>query len=330
LSLTCVESLNRALRDACDEDPRVILIGEDLLDPYGGAFKVARGLSTAFPERVITTPICEASIVGVATGLALRGFRPVAEIMFGDFLFLAADQIVNHAAKFPSMYNLELPLVVRTPMGGGRGYGPTHSQSLEKHFLGVPGLSVAAPSCFHDAGAMLRTALTKTNPVLFVEHKLLYPEPLRLSGEGALHRREQAEASGFPTVFLANHGKGDPDLTLITYGGTSRFLPRLLSTLAEEEIRVVACVPGSLSPLPLESIRGAAARTGKAVIAEEGTAGFGWGAEVAAALAETIPDRLRLRRVASGESVVPASRRLEEEMLLSSDRILAAVLEVLA
>ena len=129
-------------------DERVILMGEDILDPYGGAFKVTRGLSSAFPDRVLAAPISEAGMVGAAAGMALRGLRPGVEIMFGDFLTLAADQLINHIAKFRWMYNdqVRVPLVVRTPMGGRRGYGPTHSQTLEKLFLGIPGLTVLAPS----------------------------------------------------------------------------------------------------------------------------------------------------------------------------------------
>src|SRR5262249_30025105 len=129
-------SLNAALRAAM-ADERVMVLGEDVRDPYGGAFKLTRGLPTQFPDRVIETPISEAGIVAVATGLALRGFLPVVEVMFGDFLFLAGDQIVNHAAKYRTMFNdrVRVPLVVRAPMGGRRGYGPTHSQSLAKHFL---------------------------------------------------------------------------------------------------------------------------------------------------------------------------------------------------
>ncbi len=142
---TVLASLNSALRQALTQDERVLLLGEDILDPYGGAFKVTRGLSEAFPERVLTTPISEAGFTGVATGMALRGLRPVVEIMFGDFVTLIADQLINHAAKFRWMYNdqVSVPLVVRTPMGGRRGYGPTHSQTLEKLFLGVPGLARA-------------------------------------------------------------------------------------------------------------------------------------------------------------------------------------------
>src|SRR5690606_25722624 len=139
---------NAALHAAFAADENVLMLGEDLLDPYGGAFKVARGLSSAYPARVLTTPISEAAIVGLAAGMALRGLRPVVEIMFGDFITLAADQLVNHISKFRWMYNdrVNLPLVVRTPMGGRRGYGPTHSQSLEKLFLGVSGLRILAPS----------------------------------------------------------------------------------------------------------------------------------------------------------------------------------------
>src|SRR5680860_185846 len=134
----CVHALNQSLHELFERRADVLLLGEDLLDPYGGAFKVSQGLSTRWPERVLTTPISEASLVGVTTGLAMRGFRPILEIMFGDFIALGYDQIVNGISKFREMYNdqVELPLVVRLPMGGGRGYGPTHSQSLEKTLLG--------------------------------------------------------------------------------------------------------------------------------------------------------------------------------------------------
>ncbi len=174
---TVLDRLNYALQHAMDTDERVYLLGEDILDPYGGAFKVTRGLSTKFPERVLTTPISEAAIVGVATGMALRGLRPVAEIMFGDFVTLIADQLVNHASKFRWMYNdqVRVPIVVRTPMGGRRGYGPTHSQSLEKMFLGVPGLKVVAPNALGDPAELLAAAIADDDPVLFVEHKCYIP-----------------------------------------------------------------------------------------------------------------------------------------------------------
>jgi len=170
-----VESLNQALHELMAEEERVFVIGEDILDPYGGAFKVTKGLSSAYPDRVLSTPVSEASITGFATGMALRGLRPILEIMFGDFITLCADQIVNGASKFSWIYNeqVEVPLVIRTPMGGRRGYGPTHSQTLEALFLGTPGLTIVAPSHLHSPGGLLRRAvLGGKGPVLFVENKL--------------------------------------------------------------------------------------------------------------------------------------------------------------
>ncbi|MGH9581993.1 MAG: thiamine pyrophosphate-dependent enzyme, partial [Bryobacteraceae bacterium] len=148
-------SLNRALRDLLSENSDVLLFGEDLHDPYGGAFKVTAGLSTQFPGRVISTPISEAGVMGAAIGLALEGFRPVVEIMFADFATLAMDQLFNHAVKFPGMFReASVPLVVRTPGGGRRGYGPTHSQSVENLLTGVPGLTVVFGSNRHDPGEL--------------------------------------------------------------------------------------------------------------------------------------------------------------------------------
>ncbi|MGH3133860.1 MAG: alpha-ketoacid dehydrogenase subunit beta, partial [Gaiellaceae bacterium] len=172
----CVQALNEALHEIFAERDDVFLLGEDILDPYGGAFKVTQGLSDAYPDRVLTTPISEASLFGVAAGMALRGQRPILEIMFGDFIALGFDQIVNGIAKFREMYDdqVTVPLVVRTPMGGRRGYGPTHSQSLEKLLLGVPNVVVVAASECHDLRGLLVNAVDDERPVFFVENKLMY------------------------------------------------------------------------------------------------------------------------------------------------------------
>ena len=147
-----VESLNNSLHKLMDQNDKIIVLGEDIIDPYGGAFKVTKGLSTKFPDRVIATPISEASITGFSTGLAIAGFNPILEIMFGDFITLCTDQIINGSSKFHWMYGskFDVPLVIRTPMGGRRGYGPTHSQTLESIFLGVPGIEIISPSKFHN------------------------------------------------------------------------------------------------------------------------------------------------------------------------------------
>src|SRR3954451_4162331 len=169
------ESINAALHDALADDPALYLLGEDVLDPYGGAFKVTRGLSTRFPRQVLTTPISEGGIVGVAGGLALAGDRAIVEIMFSDFVTLAFDQIVNFAAKSVSMYGrrVAMPVIVRCPTGGGRGYGPTHSKSLQKHFIGVPNLSVHEVSPFHHNDTVLTRLLAGGAPALLFEDKVL-------------------------------------------------------------------------------------------------------------------------------------------------------------
>ena len=187
----CGQALNAALHEIFEQDPDVYLLGEDLLDPYGGAFKISQGLSTRWPDRVLTTPVSEASIFGVSAGLALRGYRPILEIMFGDFIALGLDQIVNGISKFRAMFDdqVTVPLVVRTPMGGRRGYGPTHSQSLEKLLIGVPGITVVAPSECHDLGALLAEAVRDDEPVFFIENKLMYGRPNRRPVDGRVDVR---------------------------------------------------------------------------------------------------------------------------------------------
>lgn len=332
------ESLNAALHGAMTRDERVIVLGEDILDPYGGAFKVTRGLSEAFPGRVLTTPISEAGFVGLATGMALRGLRPVVEIMFGDFVTLIADQVINHAAKFGWMYSggkpehekVRVPLVIRTPMGGRRGYGPTHSQSLEKLYLGVPGLRALAPCALGKPGKLLRQAILKNeDPVLFVENKLLYPLPVQ--GESALAEFEvremlasqQGEGGGglgaayAPTYTLRVRGGPAAQITLAAYGHMADLARQAAQRLAyEEEVFVETVVPTQLAPFDVEAILASVERTGRLLVAEEGSLSLGWGAEVVARAAEALGGRLKVaRRVAARELPVPASRALEEVVL---------------
>jgi pyruvate/2-oxoglutarate/acetoin dehydrogenase E1 component len=331
--LTYLEALCSSLHALMEEDPAVVVLGEDVLDPYGGAFKVTKGLSTRFPGRVLTTPICEATMVGLGVGAALGGLRPIVEIMFGDFLTLACDQVVNHAVKYQEMYGgpVAVPLVIRTPMGGGRGYGPTHSQSLEKLFLGVPGLSIVSPSLFHDPGALLRQAVRAGRVVLFIEHKLLYPQCLIMESTHALRHELMTEVPGYPTAVIRNYRESAPDITLIAYGGISRLLGQLLADMAREEIRVEACLPASLQPLPVSTLVSRVRRSRRAVVIEEGTSGYDWGAEVSAQLHAHLWGVLEcpVARVSSLPSVIPACRQAEAQTLVSRERITAAIMEVL-
>jgi acetoin:2,6-dichlorophenolindophenol oxidoreductase subunit beta len=328
---TVLESLNQALTRAMQDDPLVIVLGEDLLDPYGGAFKVTRGLSTRFPERVLTTPISEAAIVGLAGGMALRGLRPVAEIMFGDFLTLAADQLVNHAAKFRWMYNdqVRVPMVVRTPMGGRRGYGPTHSQSLEKMFLGVPGLRTLAANNLGDPGALLQAAIADEDPVLFIEHKLLYARPLLAAGRGELAEFGLDQTDGpYPAFTLQFAFRPQAHLTIATYGYNFELVRQAaLRLLMEREVFAEIVVYSQLSPFDPGPLLASLERTRRLLTVEEAGLTLGWGAELAARAAEAgLNPPPSVRRVAALDLPIANSRTLEEAILPSTDDVVSAAL----
>ncbi len=343
---TVLAALNAGLHQAFAADERVVLLGEDVLDPYGGAFKVTKGLSSAYPERVLTTPISEAGIVGVASGMALRGLRPVVEIMFGDFLTLAADQIINHASKFRWMYNdqVRVPLVVRTPMGGRRGYGPTHSQTLEKLFLGVPGLRVVAPAAFGEPGELLRRIILESeDPLLFIENKLLYSLPvfddsdsedltLRIewdSTEASSARGHLAltPAPPAPVYTLSLRGAPPAALSVAAYGYMAELARQAMVKIAyEKEIFTQLIVLTQLAPLQIQPILSSARRTGRLLILEEGSLASGWGAEVVASLVESgEAPQIKIRRLAALDLPVPASGALEAAVLPGLEAVTAAM-----
>ena len=345
---TVLDRLNQGLHHAMESDSRVYFVGEDVLDPYGGAFKVARGLSTRFPERVLTTPISEAAIVGVSNGMALRGLRPVAEIMFGDFIALAADQLVNHTAKFRWMYNdsVRVPLVVRAPMGGRRGYGPTHSQSLEKLFLGVPGLTVVAPNTLGDPAKLLLAAIADEDPVLFIEHKLLYTRPVLELGKGELADWQVERSDGdYPTFIL--HPEYPPALTIATYGYNFEVArAAALQLLMEHEIFTELVLFSQLSPFDASTGLSTGALTAlstgvspllsslesthRLLTVEESALSLGWGAEIVARVAERSNDlsRYTIRRAAALDLPIANSKPLEDAILPSVDDVVNAALEL--
>jgi 2-oxoisovalerate dehydrogenase E1 component len=337
---TVLESLNTALHRVFSENNSVYLLGEDILDPYGGAFKVTCGLSTLYPERVLTTPISEAGFTGVAAGMALRGLRPIVEIMFGDFTPLIADQLINHIAKFHWMYNeqVNLPMVIRTPMGGRRGYGPTHSQTLEKLFLGVPGLRVVAPAAFSrpdetgDPGDLLSRSILETScPTLFIENKLQYylpiQQPADLTGF-TLDIDPHIHGDHLPTYTLGVRGAPAPTLTIAAYGYMAELAKQALSRLAyEHELFAQLVVPTQLSPFMIEPIQSSARQTQAILVVEEGTLSLGWGAEVLARLTQTQGvGSIWADRLASEEVPVPSSAPLESTVLPGVDQIIGQAL----
>lgn len=310
------------------------LLGEDILDPYGGAFKIYKGLSSKFPDRVHTTPVSEAGITGIANGLALGGLRPVVEVMFGDFSTHIVDQLVNHAAKFTAMYgnNVACPTIVRSPMGGHRGYGPTHSQSLEKLFLGVPGLTVLATDALHDQEHLWERILTGNAPVLFIENKKLYasllPEisdnqcgPFELTNDGCL----------FPVTRLSFRGTTHADATIVIYGGLLQLAMAAAEQLfIEHELIADIVLTTQISPCPTAPISELLRDPRLVAVVEEGFAGFGFGAELLAGLAQngSLSGKQAIR-IASRAAVIPGDATLEYEILPDTDTVVSEILRSL-
>jgi len=321
-SRTFCDELRRALREEMERDPSLILLGEDIRD-YGGAFAVTRDLHRLFPDRVINTPISENSFVGVATGAALGGLRVVVEIMFMDFVALAMDQIANHAAKVHYMYagQLSVPIVLRMPFGGYRGYGPSHSQTLASWFMSVPGLKVVVPSSASHAGSLLKQAIRDNNPVLFLEHKLLY-------GQKVGHD----PAAGDLRIGQARIARPGRDVTIVTYGFGVQLACRAAAQLADEGLEAEVVDLVTLKPYDAEAVFASVRRTRKAVFLEEGVKTGGVGAEVCAAVAENCLWDLdgRLVRVGARDLPIPAAVEAEALVLPGVADVVQAVRQAVA
>lgn len=330
MSERVIENLNRGLRAVLAADPDVFLLGEDVCDPYGGAFKASRGLSTSFPDRVLNTPIAENAIVGVAAGLALAGHKPIAEMMFGDFITLGFDQIVNFATKSATMYGRPVPMnmVVRCPVGGGRSYGPTHSQNLQKHFLGVPGLRLFELTPFHDSGELLGHMLSLGTPSILFEDKVLYSQPMQQGGAIDDLFTYEKFGPGGAFVRVAPDGFDTCDVLMIAPGGMlARCLSAAKTLLIEDEIIAQIVVPVQLYPFDPAPVEALAAASGLVLVAEEGTAGGTWGGEVASQLYARLWGALRHRvvQISSRDSIIPCAPHLERQVLIQSEDIYAAI-----
>ncbi len=319
---TYLDAINLALDHELDSDDRVVLLGEDI-GVMGGAFRVTKGLWERYGDaRVIDTPMAEAALVGMAIGMAVAGMRPIVELQFADFISLAYDQLVTEAAKAHYRFGISVPLVVRTPSGGGVGAGPFHSQSPEGIFSHVPGLKVVCPATVQDAYDLLRLAIADPNPVLYFEHKALYRSlrgPLDL-GSAPL------------PVGRARICRKGQNLSLITYGGLLRSCLRVAEELVSDGFEVEVVDLRCLVPLDMDTVAASVRKTARAVIVHEDTVSFGVGAEIAARLASDHFFALDapVVRVAPPDTPVPMSRPLEEAFIPSPERIQAAVRQCLA
>ncbi len=318
--LRYIKAINEALHEEMARDETVFVIGEDVGAP-GGAFGGTRGLLQAFGERrVRDTPISESAITGLALGAAMKGLRPVVEIMFADFLPVCMDQIVNQIAKARFMFGGQFtaPLVIRAPGGGGLNAGPQHSQSLEAWFAHVPGLKVVMPATPADAKGLLKSAIRDDDPVLFLEHKALY------ASSGPVPDGEHLVPIGKADVRRAG-----TDVTIVT---ASRMLQGVLEaaeTLAASGVQAEVIDLRSLSPLDKDAIFQSVEKTSRLVVAHEAVKSFGIGAEIAAMVSEEMIDVLDGPVVRVGAPFSPVPFAHESEYLPNAADVVRAVEKVM-
>lgn len=322
--ITFTQAYTRALDEAMAADPSVLLLGEDIGDKEGGGvFKVTGGLSTKYgDDRVRTTPISEQAIIGAAIGASLAGMRPIAEIMFMNFVTVAMDQIVNHAAKLRYMSGgkTAVPITIRTRTGAGTGNGGQHSDMLEAWFAHVPGIKVVIPSTPADAVGLLRACIEDDDPCLFIE-----------DGVTRVMKGPAPPADHKLPLGKANVERGGSDVSVISYGRPLHDIRTLADSFAQEGISLEVIDLRTVSPLDVDTIVASVRKTGRAVIAHEAVRSFGVGAEVAAQIQEHAFDSLKapVKRVASKDTTVPFTRTLEQEFLYKASDIEAAIRETL-
>ena len=295
-NVTFAQAVRTAIREEMKRDERVILFGEDV-GQYGGVYGATTGLQREFGEsRVRDTPISEMAIAGIATGAALAGYRPIAEIMYEDFLTHASDAIVNNAAKWRYMSNeqFSVPLVIRSPGGGGAGYAAQHSQNLEAWFAHIPGLKVVAPGLPRDARGLLKAAIRDDNPVVFLEHKGHY------GYKGEMPADEEVIPLG-----VADVKREGTDVTLVSWSKTLTYALEAAETLAGEGIDVEVVDPRTLQPLDIDTIVASVRKTGHLVVAHEAVQFAGLGAEIVAQVTERAWDALKKPPLRIGAPFVP-------------------------
>jgi 2-oxoisovalerate dehydrogenase E1 component beta subunit len=314
MSTTYLEAIREGLWEEMERDPNVFLIGEDI-GVYGGAFKVTAGFIEHFGERrVVDTPISEAAIVGASIGAGLMGLRPVAEMQFADFISCGFDQIVNFAAKCRYRWNASVPMVVRSPSGGGIHGGPFHSQNPEMWFVRTPGLKVVCPATAYDAKGLIKSAIRDNDPVLFFEHKGLYRRI-----------KEDLPAEDFTVpIGKAKVVREGRDLTIVTYGAMVWVAIEAADKLAEEGVQVEVVDLRTLAPLDRETVCQSARKTSKVLLLHEDTRTGGMAGELAATITESVFEYLDgpIVRVTAPDTPVPYSPPLEDAFLPNADKVI--------
>ena len=315
------EAVNQALQEEFARDERVFMMGEDV-GLAGGTFRVSEGLMAEFgSRRVRDTPIAEAGIIGLAIGAALTGMRPIAELMTMNFAIVAMDQIVNHVSKMRYMFGgqISLPMVIRAPGGGWTQKAAQHSHAIESWFVNVPGIRVVIPSTPYDVKGLLKTAIRCDDPVLFIEHEILY------STRGEVPEEEYLLPMG-----VADVKRPGRDVTIIAWSKMLLEALKAAEILANEGIEAEVIDPRTLDPLDFDTIASSVLRTRRAVIAEEGWRNVGMGAEIAARLQEHLFYELDcpVQRVAAADVPTPYAKNLEALAVPNAERIVESVLKI--
>ena len=320
--VTYLDAIRTAMLEEMERDERVFLIGEDV-GHYGGAFRTSGGIIDRFgPERVIDTPISEIAIIGAASGAALMGMRPIAEMQFMDFITCGYDMLVNFTATNRYLYGRSCPIVVRGPAGAGTHGGPFHSLNPEAMFMNRPGLKIVSPGTVYDAKGLLKAAIRDDDPVLYIEHKYLYRRI----------KENLPDEDYVVPIGKANVRRKGKDLTIITWGSMLYVADEAAEALAKDRVSVEIIDLRSIIPFDEEAILESVAKTNRVIILHEAPLTGGAGAEFAARIAEKAFDYLDapVKRVASLDVPTPYSPPLEAAWLPNAQKVIAAARELLA
>jgi 2-oxoisovalerate dehydrogenase E1 component len=326
-----VDTINKYFLNAINNNNKVLLIGEDISDPYGGAFKVTKNISSQYPKNVISTPISEAGIVGMGIGLSLVGYKPFVEIMFGDFISYSFDQILSNATKFYHMYNkqVNIPLVIRTPMGGGRGYGPTHSQSIEKIFIGLNNLQIVALNTLINPEEVYSLIEKNEHTSIVIENKLDYGRLINKIPDSIKYNFTKSK-SDYPIV-VGKPVDLESKLCLITYGGSVHHVFESIEKIFTEfEILPKIIVLTKLYPLQKDVISNLVKESNTIVTVEESNVEGGFGSEIISTLMEVNGYNSKTYlRIGSENIPIPSTKKLEEEVLVSVKKIINKLKKIL-